>query len=130
MDAPPRRARPADRGAGPARLARALGVEPAEGPIFAWGGATFFLIHSASVALANVSDTFFLKRVGVNFLPVAFLVSSLLLVVTTSGVARLAARSAPLPLLARTLLVLAALLIPLWLLVLADVHGRLRRCWC
>jgi AAA family ATP:ADP antiporter len=105
------------------RLARSLGIEPGEGRVFAWAVATFFLVHAASVALTNASDTFFLKRIGVNLLPAAFLVSSLLLVVTTSIAARLAARRAQMPLLTRTLFALAAALVPLWLLALADVRS-------
>ena len=105
------------------RVARAAGVEPGEGRVFAWAVATFFLIHSASVSLANASDTFFLKRIGVNLLPVAFLISSLLLVVSTSIMVRLAAGRAQMPLLARTLFTLALALVPLWLLALADVRS-------
>jgi hypothetical protein len=66
-------------------LARTLGVEPGEGHLFAWATATFFLVHAASVALANAADTFFLKRIGVQFVPLAFLASSLMLVLTTSA---------------------------------------------
>lgn len=105
------------------RLARSLGIEPGEGRVFAWAVATFFLVHAASVALTNASDTFFLKRIGVNLLPAAFLVSSLLLVLTTSVVARLAARRAQMPLLARTFFALATALVLLWLLALADVRS-------
>jgi hypothetical protein len=107
-----------------ARLARTLGIEhPGEGRIVLWAGATFFLVHSAAVALTNVSDTFFLKRIGVNLLPAAFLVSSLLLVATTAAVTRIAARSAPLPLLTRALIAMALGLVPLWLLVLTEVRA-------
>jgi hypothetical protein len=105
------------------RVARAAGIEPGEGRIFVWAVATFFLVHSASVSLANASDTFFLKRIGVNLLPVAFLISSLLLVVTTSAMVRLATRRAQMPLLTRTLFGLALALVPLWLLALADVRS-------
>ena len=105
------------------RVAHAAGIEPGEGRVFAWAVATFFLIHSASVSLANASDTFFLKRIGVNLLPVAFLVSSLLLVVSTSIMVRLAARRAQIPLLTRTLFTLALALVPLWLLALADARS-------
>ncbi len=105
------------------RFARSLGVDAGEGRLFAWAVATFFLVHAASVALANASDTFFLKRIGINLLPAVFLVSSLLLVVTTSAVVRLATRRAQMPLLVRTFFVLAAALVPLWLLALADVRS-------
>jgi ATP/ADP translocase len=104
-------------------LVRRLSIEPDEATIFAWGAATFFLIGWGAVSLTNVSDTLFLKRIGVDLLPAVFLVSSLLLVVTTFMAARLAARTPLLPLLRRTFLVLAAALLPLWLLVLADVRS-------
>jgi len=55
--------------------------------------------------------------------PVAFLASSLLLVLTTSAMGRLAARRPQIPLLARTLFMLALGLIPLWLLVQANVRS-------
>jgi hypothetical protein len=105
------------------RLVRSIGIEAGEGRVFVWAVTIFFLVHSASVALNNASDTFFLKRIGVALLPAAFLVSSLLLVATTSAVARLAARRAQMPLLTRALFALAAVLVPLWLLALADVRG-------
>jgi ATP/ADP translocase len=105
------------------RLARSIGVERNEVRVFAWAAATFFLIHAASVVLANASDTLFLKRIGVNLLPVAFLVSSLLLVLTTSAMVRLAARGAPIVLLVRTFFGLSIGLVLLWLLALADVRG-------
>ena len=91
--------------------------------MFAWAAATFFLVHAGSVALVNASDTFFLKRVGVNLLPVVFLASSLLLVLTTTAMARIVARRSQLPLLARIFFSLAAALVPLWLLALADVRS-------
>ena len=106
----------------PPLLTRVLGVERGEGRAFAWALATFFLIHAASVVLSNAADTLFLKRVGVHFLPVAFLISSLLLVITTAAVVRLTARRAPIPLLGRTFFALAALLVPLWVLAAADVR--------
>src|SRR5262245_19560731 len=105
------------------RVARSIGVERSELRVFAWASATFFLIHAASVVLANASDTLFLKRIGVNLLPVAFLVSSLLLVLTTSAMVRLAALGAPVVLLGRTFFGLAIGLLLLWLLALADVHS-------
>ncbi len=104
------------------RLARAIGLEPGEGRVFAWGAATFFLLGWAAVSLTNVSETFFLKRVGVGYLPLVFLVNSLLLAWTTSRVGRLAARAEHLRLLVRTFFLLAATLVPLWLLVVGDVR--------
>ncbi len=105
------------------RAARAIGVEPEESRVFLWAFTTFFLVHGASVALANASDTFFLKRIGVNLLPAAFLASSLVLVATTSLVARLTANRPHLPLLARACFVLAIGLVPLWLLAVSDVRS-------
>ena len=105
------------------RLARAIGVEPGEGTAFAWAAATAFLVGWADVSLANVADTFFLKRIGVRYLPWVFLTNSLLLVATTFATSRLAAGRAPGPLLARAFFGLAALLLPLWGLVLANVRS-------
>ena len=105
------------------RASRAIGIEAGEGRVFLWAFSTFFLVHGASVALSNASDTFFLKRIGVNLLPAAFLASALLLVLTTSLVARLAQHRAHLPLLARACFVLAAGLVPLWFLAVADVRS-------
>jgi len=99
------------------------GIARGEVGVFLWGAATSFLIGWASVSLANVSDTLFLKRVGVTLLPAVFLGSSLLLVVTTFGVARIAARTSPVILMRRTFIILPALLLPLWLLVLADIRS-------
>jgi ATP/ADP translocase len=108
-----------------ARLLARLGVQPGERRVFAWSAAAFFLIGWASVSLANVADTLFLKRIGVQYLPAVFLASSLLLAGTTAAVARAAARTAPLILATRTFLVLGASLLPLWLLVRADLRGAL-----
>ena len=105
------------------RVARAVGIEPGEQRVFAWAATTFFLIHAASVAVANAADTFFLKRIGVTLLPLVFLVSSLLLVLSTGAVARIATRRPQMLLTTRTFFGLAAALLPLWLLALADVRS-------
>ena len=104
------------------RLAHSLGVEAGEGPVFAGGAATLFLIGWASVSLTNVSETLFLKRVGVDLLPVVFLANGVLLVGTTYLVSRLAARTTRPRLLLETFVGLAGMVILLWLLVLAKVH--------
>ena len=105
------------------RLGRSLGIEAGEGRIFSWGASTLFLIGWASVSLTNVSETFFLKRVGVDHLPVVFLVNAVLLVGTTYGVSRLAVRTAGRFLLAATFAALAGVVLLLWLLVLAHVRA-------
>ena len=105
------------------RLRRALAVEPGEGSIVAWSATALFLVESASVAVSNVSDTLFLKRVGVDYLPIVFLANSLLLTATTYGVGRLTVRFEPRRLLFLAFVALAALLFVLWLLVVADVPG-------
>jgi cyclic nucleotide-binding protein len=103
-------------------IARRVGIEPGEGRLFAWGATTLFLIGWASVSLTNVSETFFLKRIGVQRLPVVFLVNGLLLVGTSYGVSRIAARGFR-RLLTGTLAVLGVVVIVLWLLVLAQWPG-------
>ena len=104
------------------RLARSLGIEAGEGRVFAWGATTLFLIGWASVSLTNVAETFFLKRIGVNRLPIVFLVNSLLLVGTTYTVSRIAARRAHRRVLAATFAGLGGMVAVLWLLVLGHVR--------
>ncbi|MFN2427447.1 MAG: cyclic nucleotide-binding domain-containing protein [Candidatus Binatia bacterium] len=105
------------------RLRRALGVEPGEGSIVAWSAGALFLIESASVAVSNVSDTLFLKRVGLEYLPMIFLANSVLLTATTLVAARVAIRFDPRRLLYGTFVVLATLLFLLWVLVVGAAPG-------
>jgi hypothetical protein len=95
---------------------RKLGIEPGEGRVFAWGTAVLVLAGGADAALRNVAETLFLKRVGVDLLPLVFLANAALLVFSTAWVGSRIARGDRLRLLPRTLLVLALLLLPLaWL---------------
>ncbi len=105
------------------RLVRGLGVESGESRLFAWGAGILFLIGWASISLANVSETFFLKRLGVDLLPVVFLVNALLLVGTTYAMGRGAAQVAARRLVVATFALLAALVVGLWLLLLANAPG-------
>jgi AAA family ATP:ADP antiporter len=98
-------------------MLRKLGIEPGEGRVFAWGAMALFLLGWADVSVKNVSEAFFIKRVGVELLPYAFLVSALLLVVTTWAFGNFAVRRDRLRLLPRTFFGLGLLLLPLWLLV-------------
>jgi hypothetical protein len=102
-------------------MLRKLGIEPGEGRVFAWGAAALFLLGWSDVSFKNVSETLFVKRVGVEHMPLAWLVSSLLLVLTTWAFGALAARVDRLVLLPRTLLCLSFAMLPLWALVRADV---------
>jgi hypothetical protein len=102
---------------------RKLGIEPGEGQIFAWGALTLFLLGWTDVSVKNVAETLFLKRVGVERLPLVFLANDVLLVGSTWAFGRLAVKSDRLTLLPRTLLGLSLLLGPLWLLVRADLHS-------
>jgi hypothetical protein len=104
-------------------MLRKLGIEPGEGWVFAWGAAALFLLGWADVSVKNVAETFFLKRVGVELLPLVFLVSSVLLVGTTYMVGRIASQRDRLQLLWRVFLGLAVGLIPLWVLVIEDVKS-------
>jgi len=104
-------------------MLRKLGIEPGEGRIFFWSAAALFLLGWTDVSFKNVAETFFTKRVGVDYYPWAFLASSLLLVGTTWGIGRLASRMDLLRLLPRTFFALAVLLLPIWLLVRAEVPG-------
>ncbi|MBT40233.1 MAG: hypothetical protein CL938_16990 [Deltaproteobacteria bacterium] len=104
-------------------MLRKLGIEPGEGRIFFWSAAALFLLGWTDVSFKNVSETFFSKRVGVDYYPWAFLASSVLLVATTSAFGRMASRADRLRLLPRTFFVLGLLLIPLWLLVQIEATG-------
>jgi AAA family ATP:ADP antiporter len=106
-------------------MLRKLGIEPGEGKVFAWGAAALFLLGWADVSVKNVSETLFIKRVGVEHLPLAFLVNSILLVGTTYLVGRIASRSDRLHLLPRVLIGLALALIPLWIFVLDDLNAAI-----
>jgi len=102
---------------------RALGVEPAERRLFLWGTLALFLIGWADVSTKNASEVFFVKRRGVELLPLVFFASGLLLMATTYAVGRLAARSDRLRLLPLTLAGLGLSLLPLWALVRGEVPG-------
>jgi hypothetical protein len=108
---------------------RKLGIEPGEGRLFAWGTAVLALAGWADASLRNVAETLFLKRVGVDLLPVVFLVNAVLLVGSTAWVGGLIARGDRLRLLPRMLVALALLLLPLaWLAqggVETGLHGLL-----
>ncbi len=98
-------------------MLRRIGIRPGELPIVGWAALTLFLLGWADVSMKNVSEVFFAKRVGVEFFPAAFLLSSLLLVGTTYLVAGLAGRTDRVRLLPKLLLGLAVSLLPLWLLL-------------
>jgi hypothetical protein len=96
---------------------RRLGIQRGERRLFAWAAGCLLLLGWADVSVKNASETLFVKRVGVGVLPLAILVSNLVLVGTTAVIVRLAARPDRSRLLSRLLVVLAAVLAPLWLLV-------------
>lgn len=98
-------------------MLRKIGIEPGEGRVFAWGAAALFLLGWADVSVKNVSEVFFIKRVGVDWMPVVFLVSSVLLVGTTWAFGNFAVRRDRLRLLPWTFFGLGLLLLPLWGLV-------------
>ena len=102
---------------------RKLGIEPGEGRLFFWGAAALALAGWADVSVKNASETLFLKRVGVEYLPIAYLLNSILLVGSTYIVGRVAARSNRPRLLPRILFGLALLLLPLWYLVGEDAKS-------
>jgi CRP-like cAMP-binding protein len=72
-------------------LAR-IGVQPAERALFGWAGLCLLLMGAAASALMNTAETLFLKRVGVEALPLILLVSSAALVLTTALIGRIASR--------------------------------------
>lgn len=101
-------------------LRRLLGVEAGEGALVVWSAAALFLVEWAAVAVSNASDTLFLKRVGVDYLPVVFLTNSVLLTATTFAAGRLAIRFVPQQLLGGAFASLALVLVGLWGLASMD----------
>lgn len=94
-----------------------LGIEPQELTLLGWAGAALALVGWADVSVQNASETFFLKRVGVEYLPIAFLASSFLLACSTYTVGKaVAGRDRP-RLLPWVFGLLALALLPMWLLV-------------
>jgi hypothetical protein len=67
-----------------------IGVQPSERSLFGWGVLCLFLMGAATTALLNTAEALFLKRVGVEAMPMALLVSSGLLVLTTGAVGGIA----------------------------------------
>ncbi|MBW2269804.1 MAG: cyclic nucleotide-binding domain-containing protein [Deltaproteobacteria bacterium] len=94
-----------------------IGVQPAERGLVGWAVLCLFLMGAAAFALLNTAETLFLKRVGVDALPLALLASSGLLVLTTSLAGRAASRD-PARWLPRILVGLA--LAPLPFVLLTD----------
>ncbi len=97
----------------------------AERAIVLWGGLSLFLVGWATVSLTNASETLFLKRVGVDQLPLVFLLNSALLAATTFVVGRRVAGAEHGRALTATLWAAAGFLLPLWLALRADVPGVL-----
>ncbi len=106
-------------------MLRKLGIEPGEGRLFFWAAGVLFLLGWADVSVKNASETLFLKGVGVEFLPLAFLVNSLLLVGSTYMVGRIADRSDRLRLLSVVLVILGIALVPLWFMVAQELTSGL-----
>jgi AAA family ATP:ADP antiporter len=105
------------------RVVRILGVERGEERLFVVATAALFLVEWAAVAATNVAETLFLKRVGVDRLPLVFLANSLLLAATGYAVGRLAARGDRRRLLVRLLAGSAVVWLVLWLPVSGDLDG-------
>ena len=93
------------------------GLDVRERRILGWGAAALFLASWADVSVKNVSETLFLKRIGVDLLPVAFLVNAFLLMGTTSLLGAIAAKVDPLRLFTRALAGISVVLALLWILV-------------
>ncbi|MEE9607126.1 MAG: cyclic nucleotide-binding domain-containing protein [Myxococcota bacterium] len=100
-----------------------LGVERAERPLFAWSAACLGLLGAAAFALLNTAETLFLKRIGVEYLPLVLLASSALLVATTALIGRRLATADLLRGLPRLFLLLAALVAAFYPLMLWEMPG-------
>lgn len=106
-------------------LLKRIGIEHDERSLFGWAGLCLLLVGAGSAAFQNAAETLFLKRVGVEWLPLTFLASSIVIAAATALVGR-ALSSVDRPRwLPRILLVLAVALIPVWLLVYLQVAGIL-----
>lgn len=102
---------------------RRLRLEADEQRIFLWAVSGLFLLGFADVAVQNAAETFFLKRVGVEYLPLAFLASTFLLIVTTHGLAHFVIRAERSTLLPRAYGCIALCLLPLWVMVHWNFAG-------
>jgi CRP-like cAMP-binding protein len=105
------------------RVARVLGVERGEERLIVVAGAALFLVEWAAVSATNVAEALFLKRIGVDRLPLVFLANSLLLAATGYAVGRIAARADQRRLLLRLLAASAGVWLLLWLPVVGDLDG-------
>jgi hypothetical protein len=99
------------------RILPGAGLDARQRRVLLWAACALFLAEWADVSVKNVSETLFLKRIGVEFLPLAFLVNGLLLLATTSLLGNFAARMDPSRLFTRALAGLGLVLLLLWLLV-------------
>ena len=116
-------ARPGKMGSAIQFLSRKLGIEDNERELVMWGALALALVGWSDVSLQNAAETFFLKRVGVEYLPVAFLASSILLVVTTTFVGWAIVHRWRPNLLPRVFICLGIAVLPLWLLIHLEVPG-------
>lgn len=98
-----------------------IGVEESETSLFLWAGLSLGFTGAAAFALINTAETLFLKRVGVEYLPLVLLASSALLVGTTTGLGAFIANADRPRWLPRVLLMLAAMLVPFYPLIAQDV---------
>jgi len=106
-------------------LLKRMGVELEERSLFGFAGLCLLFIGAGSAALQNSAETLFLKRVGVETLPLAFLVSSLILAAAATLVGRWLSSVDRPQWLPRILLALAVVLIPVWALVSLRAPGVL-----
>ena len=105
------------------RVLRRLGIERSEVGILGYGALCLAAIGWTDVSLANISETYFLKRVGVQYLPLAFLGSSVLLVGTGLLLSRFVANRDRTLMLPSIFAVLAAALMGLWGLFQLGIPG-------
>lgn len=75
------------------------------------------------ISMQNAAEALFVKRVGVEYLPLAFLGSSIILVGTTSALGWLVVNKWKSKLLSIILAVLSISIIPIWLLIKLDING-------
>ncbi len=106
-------------------ILRKLSIERDEVAICAWAGSTLFCVGWADASVKIVANTFFLRNVGSEALPVVFLINSFLLVGSTHFVGRTISSRDSVRILPRVYLGLGLMLLPLWLLIPFGSHNVL-----
>ena len=96
-----------------------------ERTLVAWGALCLFLVGWATVSVTNASETLFLKQIGVDWLPLVFLVSSGFLAGSTYLLGKWVASRDHGSALTTTLAIAGGYLLLLWLALITHIPGVL-----